>query len=442
MTQSSSHAAILGLGTAQPEYLMSQDDAVMLAHEICCRNEAEKKLVKILYRKAGVKQRATCVPYQIALEWAAAPVTVVSTVGDRVLHADVGAAKSRHEHNGNGHATNGHAANGHASKNGTPRIIDGMLDDAHIEDMTVEEFGDLTTIDGPVQNGPSTGERMQIFAAAAPELAVRSADLALIESGVAPSAITHLVTVTCTGFFAPGIDVTIINRLGLRRDVGRIQVGFMGCHGAINGLRAATAIAQADPKNRVLLCAVELCSLHYSFQWDPTRAVGNAVFADGSASLVIGHGDSAPATAEGEVGTLRCASTGSCIIPESTDAMSWNLGDHGFEMFLSSRVPDLIGKHLRPWFESWLAESGLKIEDIGSWAVHPGGPRILSSVEESLGLPREATAVSREVLAECGNMSSPTVLFILQRLRAAGAKMPCVALGFGPGLAAEAALFV
>jgi predicted naringenin-chalcone synthase len=432
MTQSSSHAAILGLGTAQPEYLMSQDDAVMLAHEICCRDEAEKKLVKILYRKAGVKQRATCVPYKIALEWAAAPVTVVSTVGDRVLHAEVEGSKPR-----NGHS-NGHAV----AKNGSPRIIDGMLDDAHIEDMTVEEFGELGTIDGPVQNGPSTGERMQIFAAAAPELAVRSADLALIDSGVAAAEITHLVTVTCTGFFAPGIDNALIKQLGLRQNVGRIQVGFMGCHGAINGLRAATAIAQADPKNRVLLCAVELCSLHYSFQWDPTRAVGNAVFADGSASLVIGHSSSAPAAAADGVDTLRCASTGSCIIPDSTDAMSWNLGDHGFEMFLSSRVPDLIGKHLRPWFESWLAESGLKIEDVGSWAVHPGGPRILSSVEESLGLPREATATSREVLAECGNMSSPTVLFILQRLRASGAKMPCVALGFGPGLAAEAALFV
>jgi len=432
MSQSSSHAAILGLGTAQPEHMMSQDEAVMLAHEICCRDEAEKKLVKILYRKAGVKQRATCVPHQIALEWAAAPVTVVSTVGERVLHADVGATNG---------AGGGHSSNGVIDKNGKPRIIDGMLDDAHIEDMTAEEFGDLTSHEGPVQQGPSTGERMQIFAAAAPELAVQSAELALIDSGVKAGEITHLVTVTCTGFFAPGVDVTLINRLGLRRDVGRIQVGFMGCHGAINGLRAATAIAQADPKNRVLLCAVELCSLHYSFQWDPTRAVGNAVFADGSASLVIGHGDSA-ATAVDGANTLRCASTGSCIIPDSTDAMSWNLGDHGFEMFLSSRVPDLIGKHLRPWFESWLAESGLTIADVGSWAVHPGGPRILSSVEESLGLPREATATSREVLAECGNMSSPTVLFILQRLRAAGAKMPCVALGFGPGLAAEAALFV
>ncbi|MCE9603452.1 MAG: type III polyketide synthase [Planctomycetia bacterium] len=434
MTQSSSHAAILGLGTAQPEYLMAQDDAVMLAQEICCRDEAEKKLVKVLYRKAGVKQRATCVPYQIALEWLAAPATVVSTVGAAALHAEVGASKNGSSHNGNGHA---------ASANGRRRIIDGMLDDAHIEDMTEEELGDLPESDGPVHRGPSTAERMQIFAEAAPELAVHAAELALIDSGVAAAAITHLVTVTCTGFFAPGIDISIINRLGLRGDVGRIQVGFMGCHGAINGLRAATAIAQADPKNRVLLCAVELCSLHYSFQWDPTRAVGNAVFADGSAALVIGHADSAPnAASANDGGTLRCAATGSCVIPDSTDAMSWNLGDNGFEMFLSSRVPDLIGKHLRPWFESWLAAQGLKIEDVGSWAVHPGGPRILSSVEESLGLPRSATAVSREVLAECGNMSSPTVLFILQRLRASGAKMPCVALGFGPGLAAEAALFV
>ncbi|MBL9084713.1 MAG: type III polyketide synthase, partial [Planctomycetaceae bacterium] len=138
---------------------------------------------------------------------------------------------------------------------------------------------------------------------------------------------------------------------------------------------------------------------------------------------------------------LKVAATGSCYIPDSGDAMSWNIGDNGFEMYLSPRVPDLIMQNLRPWFETWLGEQGLKIEDIGSWAVHPGGPRVLTAVEDSLGLDRTHTATSREVLAECGNMSSPTVLFILQRLRAAGAKMPCVALGFGPGLAAEAALF-
>jgi predicted naringenin-chalcone synthase len=121
--------------------------------------------------------------------------------------------------------------------------------------------------------------------------------------------------------------------------------------------------------------------------------------------------------------------------------MGWRIGDHGFEMTLSVRVPDLIHEHLRPWLQEWLAQNRLRLEEIGSWAVHPGGPRILNAIAEALGLPREALAASWEVLAECGNMSSPTVLFILERLCRGQAPRPCVALGFGPGLVVEAALF-
>jgi predicted naringenin-chalcone synthase len=121
--------------------------------------------------------------------------------------------------------------------------------------------------------------------------------------------------------------------------------------------------------------------------------------------------------------------------------MTWRIGDHGFEMTLHARVPDLIQQQLRPWLESWLSRHGESLASIGSWAIHPGGPRILTAVEESLALPREATAVSREILATHGNMSSPTVLFLLQRLRADNARRPCLALGFGPGMFVEAALF-
>lgn len=122
--------------------------------------------------------------------------------------------------------------------------------------------------------------------------------------------------------------------------------------------------------------------------------------------------------------------------------MGWTVGDHGFEMALSRRVPGLIATHLRPWLESWLSDSGLTLADVRSWAVHPGGPKIVGAVEESLGLSAAALEPSRAVFAEFGNMSSPTVLFILRRLRDANAPRPCVALGFGPGLVAEAALFV
>jgi predicted naringenin-chalcone synthase len=270
----------------------------------------------------------------------------------------------------------------------------------------------------------------------APPLAMAAASRALEQADVDPSAITHLITVTCTGFNAPGIDSALMTGLGLSPTTQRIQVGFMGCHGAINGLRVARALTLADSNACPLLCAVELCSLHFRYGWDEDRIVANALFADGAAAVV----------AAGRRSTDRVGidwsvqDTGSCLVPDSEDAMTWRIGDHGFEMTLSARVPDLIARHLRPWLETWLDKNGLTLDSVGSWAVHPGGPRIVSAVCESLGLPADATAVSREVLAEFGNMSSPTVLFILDRLYRAGAARPCVALGFGPGMFAEAAL--
>jgi predicted naringenin-chalcone synthase len=121
--------------------------------------------------------------------------------------------------------------------------------------------------------------------------------------------------------------------------------------------------------------------------------------------------------------------------------MTWTIGDHGFEMTLSTRVPMLIAANLRPWLESWLGQHELTIGQVGSWAIHPGGPRILRAIEECLGLTPAATAASRDILAHYGNMSSPTVLFILDRLRQRSAPRPAVALSFGPGLVGEATLF-
>jgi predicted naringenin-chalcone synthase len=265
-------------------------------------------------------------------------------------------------------------------------------------------------------------------------LAVRAARQALDRSGLEPRRVTHLVTVSCTGFRAPGVDVEIIKQLGLAATVQRTHVGFMGCHGALNGLRVARAFAEADPTACVLLCAVELCGIHYHYDWDPQRVIANALFADGAAAVVGVAGPAAPA------GAWQVVANGACLFPDSEDAMTWTVGDYNFEMTLSKRVPGLIGAGLRPWLGAWLSECGVGLPDVASWAIHPGGPRILSAVEETLELGREQSLASREVFAECGNMSSPTVLFILERLRARGAQRPCVALGFGPGLAAEAAL--
>ena len=286
---------------------------------------------------------------------------------------------------------------------------------------------------GPDPMGPTTAVRMKMYAECAPPLAVGAARIALDESGQSAHAITHLVTVSCTGFVAPGVDVTLIRELGLRNTVERVHVGYMGCHGAINGLRTAMAFA-ADPNAVVMVVAVELCSLHYYYGMAADKVVANALFADGAAA-VVGRGS--------ETGTgLRVVATGSCLITDSAELMGWRIDDHGFEMTLSKKIPSTIERHLRPWLEAWLNSHGVKIEAVGGWAVHPGGPRILSAVQKGLSLPEEAMSDSRQILAEYGNMSSPTVLFILDRLRKQNATGPIVILGFGPGMIVEAALVV
>lgn len=286
-----------------------------------------------------------------------------------------------------------------------------------------------------MQLGPSIRERMDRYERESGPLAREAARQALDNAGVGPKEITHLITVSCSGFAAPGVDVHLIKALSLEPTVERTHVGFMGCHGALNGLRVARGFVESDRRARVLLCAVELCSLHYHYGWDPERLVANALFADGAAALVGGWDD------EPSNGRWRVRATGSCLVPDSEDAMRWRIGNNGFIMSLSAAVPELIAEHLRPWMDAWLSRNGLAIGNIRSWAVHPGGPRILGSVARALGLPRGATDVSKEILRDHGNMSSPTILFILDRLRRLNAPRPCVALGFGPGLVAEATLF-
>ncbi len=282
--------------------------------------------------------------------------------------------------------------------------------------------------------GPSTGARMAEYAAEAPAIAIAAARRALADAAISPDSIRHLVTASCTGFAAPGFDIVLMNELPLAAGVTRTHVGFMGCHAAINALRVASAMVASDPGSRALVCVVELCSLHFQYGHEPDSMVTNALFADGAAAAVISSGPSWPDDWE-------LSKIGSHLFADSLSAMTWQIGDRGFEMRLSNRVPELIAADLRPWIVSWLAEQGLQLADIASWAIHPGGPRIVSAVTSALGLPPGADAISRQILAECGNMSSPTILFILEELRRSGALRPCVAIGFGPGLVVEAALF-
>jgi predicted naringenin-chalcone synthase len=282
--------------------------------------------------------------------------------------------------------------------------------------------------------GPTTSERMRLYERHAGLLATTAARRAFAAARMEPSEITHLVTVSCSGFHAPGFDIELLQTAGLSPSVARTHVGFMGCHGALNGLRVADAFLQADPNANVLLCCVELCSLHHQYGWAPDRIVSNALFADGAAAVVL--------TPHDDVSTgWRLRASGSVVLPGTQGDMGWRIRDHGFEMTLSARVPELIKQHLRSWMSEWLGARGLRLDEIRSWAFHPGGPRILSAAGEALGLQREQWAVSESVLADFGNMSSPTILFILDRMRQEAVSGPCVALAFGPGLTIEAALF-
>jgi len=285
--------------------------------------------------------------------------------------------------------------------------------------------------------GPSTGERMARYAVEAGPLAIAAARAAVEDAGIDPGDVAHLVTCSCTGFANPGVDLDIVAALRLPASVSRTHVGFMGCHGAFNALRVATALGDREPAGVVLVVCVELCSLHFQYGARSDLVVANSIFADGAAAVA---GRAAATSGRG----WRLERQWSRIIADSDGDMGWTIGDHGFEMNLSARVPGVIGRELPGLVAEALAEVGLVPADVGAWAVHPGGPRVLAAAAEAIGLDAAALDASWAVLAGHGNMSSATILFILDRLlvpRPLGADGPCVALAFGPGLTVEAALF-
>lgn len=361
--------SIRGIGTALPATSITQDEALQLARVMCSRTEEQETWLPSMFTGTGIRQR-------------------------RLVHSET--------------------------------LVHDIIEGTRRSSSPFQPTGEAEDC------GPSTATRMKIYAEEAAPLAHQAAAQALQCSGVQPETISHLITVSCTGFAAPGVDLSLIQTLPLRPTTERTHLGFMGCHGALNGLRVANAFAKADAKARVLLCAVELCSLHYHYGWDPQKIIANALFADGAAALV--------GIASADEQDWEVDATGSCCLPDSEDAMSWTIGEHGFEMTLSRRVRLVIEDKLRPWMQTWLQAQNLTIEDVATWAVHPGGPRILDAVEKGLQLTPDALHYSREVLEDFGNLSSPTLLFILQRLQRQNAPRPCVMLGFGPGLVAEAVL--
>jgi alpha-pyrone synthase len=269
----------------------------------------------------------------------------------------------------------------------------------------------------------STAERMVLYEQCAGALATEAAERALRVSPFAAADITHLVFVTCTGFVTPGPELEAVDKLGLQRDIRRLQIGFMGCQAALHGLQAADAICRADQAARVLLISVELCTLHFKSEPSEENLVVNSLFGDGAAALVLG-------AVEAPCHLLRFASQ---LVPEERELISWRIGDRGFHMGLDLAAPKALRGVLLD-FVSGLVEAR---EDMAFWAVHPGGRAILDVVERSLALGTEELAASRAILREYGNMSSPSVLFVLDRLLATGQTGLGTMLSFGPGLSLE-----
>lgn len=289
---------------------------------------------------------------------------------------------------------------------------------------------------------PTTGTRNDHYVAHAPSLFLEAARGALAASGgLQTGDVTHVVTASCTGFFAPGPDYVLVRDLGLAATTRRLHVGFMGCYAAFPAISAARSICAENPAAVVLVVCAELCSLHLEASDDPDTIVASALFADGAAAAVV---TARPAPAGHLVLDLDEMRT--TLTPVGEQDMAWTIGDHGFEMVLSRYVPSIISEHIRGALDPLLTTAGTDSTGAGGriarWAVHPGGRSVLDKVERALGLSEAQMEPSRSVLREYGNMSSATVLFVLQRLLAAADGTPerVCAMAFGPGLTVESAL--
>lgn len=292
---------------------------------------------------------------------------------------------------------------------------------------------------------PSTGVRNAIYAQEATTLYVQAAQDALEQAPeISPDQVTHVITVSCTGFYSPGPDYQIVRQLDLSPSVKRLHVGFMGCYAAMPALREAASICQADPAAVVLVVSVELCTLHVRVANDQDTILGASLFADGGAAAVV-TGAEAPALPEGRP-ALELDRFSTVLTPVGEDAMAWNIGDEGFEMILGSYVPHIIDDHITDALEPLLGAdtvlAGRPHREVEHWAIHPGGRSILDKVQARLDLADEQLVASRETLRDYGNMSSATVMFVLKHIMHSSGEPGerICAMAFGPGLTVESAL--
>lgn len=322
------------------------------------------------------------------------------------------------------------------------RLLDRIAQNSNIHERhsIVEDFvenGLKGSFFGDNENAddfPQTAARNNVFKKHAPLLAQSVCEKALKQWGGEREAITHVISVSCTGMIAPGIEFLLIDSLGLSRQVERLGINFMGCFGAFKGLAIAKALALENPSHRILLVCTELCSLHFQADAKKDTLVANSIFADGAAAVIVGSHAKASETPLFEIHNQT-----SVALNDTKTLMTWEAGNFGYHMRLSASVPKQIETHILPFISRLIGKD--QCFDSYTWAVHPGGKSILEAVIRACQLEPNQLKASWKVLENYGNMSSPTFLFVLKEiLENPNDNDKVIGLGFGPGLSVEGLL--
>jgi prepilin-type processing-associated H-X9-DG protein len=286
---------------------------------------------------------------------------------------------------------------------------------------------------------PSTKARLELFRKESLLLSLNAiADCFAKVPNLESNNITHLIVVSCTGMYAPGLDIDLVKSLNLPSSIQRLCINFMGCYAAFNAIKIANTYCASDPNAKVLVVCTELCSIHFQKEFTDDNLLANALFADGSAALLI------EGTARKGI-NLKPVSFYCDLAPQGEQDMAWTVGDLGFEMRLSAYVPEVIKSGIACLTKKLLEQISNQLSDISYYAIHPGGKKILEVIEQELGLTKKDNQASYEVLKKYGNMSSPTVLFVLNEIRKTlnsvdnGKKI--LSFAFGPGLTLESLVF-
>ena len=275
---------------------------------------------------------------------------------------------------------------------------------------------------------PSLERRMQLFNRTAPQLSVDAIRNCLGHHHPIES-ITHLITVSCTGMSAPGLDLQVAELMAMGKNLWRTSVNFMGCYAAIHALKMADAFCAADKKAKVLIVCTELCTLHFQKESTVDNITSSMLFGDGSAAILVSGAH--------EASGVELQGFYSEIIPKGKRDMAWELSSSGFLMTLSGYIPDLIEEDFAAIVDRALEGAGWSRSEVTGWCIHPGGKRILEAIQKSLALPEDALSASRDILNEYGNLSSATILFVLKKMLQEKKHKQLFGASFGPGLTVE-----